>query len=130
MPSDLIRGRAPVRVKKTHCEGESKTLETSRDLLLLTGEILGRDSPAKPFARLQSLPVGRNRRTELPGESDSLRQQQRISDGNIGSGKSAGTEHVAIGDGGFHTAQPTEEPLVVIRGHLRIAPLFGFKLCR
>ena len=43
-------------------------LESPHDLLLLAREVLGRDSPAKPVARLQSLPIGRNRRTKLPGK--------------------------------------------------------------
>src|ERR1700676_1487822 len=96
-------------------------LASPRDLLLLTGEILGRNRPAKPPARLPSPPIRRNGRTKIFGNAEALCQQQRISDGNVGGGESAGTQHVTSSDRGLHTAQPAEEPFGVIGRHLRIA---------
>lgn len=89
-----------------------RTLGAPRDLLLLAGEILGRNRPAKPIARLQTLPIGGHCRTEFPGQSEAFRQQQRISDGDIGGGKAARAQYIAAGERGLDPAQPAQEPLV------------------
>jgi hypothetical protein len=48
-------------------------LKSSSDVLLVAGQILGFHRPAKAITRLQALPIGRDRRTEIFGKTDPLR---------------------------------------------------------
>src|SRR3954464_6001522 len=97
-------------------------------VLALAGEILGFDRPAKTVARLQALPIGRDAGREILAQADTLREQQRVSNRDIGRRKAASAQHVAVSDRSLDSTKAAEKPFRIVGRDLRIAPLFRLKL--